>query len=191
MNNLIAKSVSHVKTVLNHKKLVFILSIKAGIPIRGLFHDLSKFSPVELFESIKYYEDGKQSPLLKAIKENGYSKAWLHHTKCNKHHIDYWIFSDSVYGALLIPFTYWVELICDNLAAGINYHKDTWNKEYQLNYWSQKLPEWKSKKGFYIHPAIEKATTEVFTQVAKYGIDDVIKKDNLKKIYDENAKEFL
>ena len=190
MKTLTQKSVSHIKTVLNHKKLVFQLSIKAGIPIRGLFHDLSKFSPTELSESIKYYEDGKQSPLLKCIKENGYSNAWLHHTKYNKHHLEYWILPDSTYGALLLPYEYWVELICDNLAAGMNYRKDIWTKEYQLKYWTEKLPRWKSKKGFCIHPAIEKATTEVFTQVAKYGIDCVIQKENLQKIYNESVKEF-
>ena len=89
-----------------------------------------------------------------------------------------------------MPYNCWVELICDNLAAGLNYHKDSWTKEHQLKYWTEKLPQWKTKKGFCIHPAIEKATNEVFSQVAKYGIDPVIKKENLKKIYNKTAKEF-
>lgn len=191
MKTLIQKAICHITTVLNHKKIVFKLSLKAGIPIRGLLHDLSKFSCVELFESIKYYEDGKESPLLKCIKEKGYSNAWHHHSKHNKHHLEYWIVPDIKYGAMLIPYKYWVELICDNLAAGINYHKDDWNKEYQLNYWTTKLPNWKSKKGFAIHPAIEKSILEVFTQVSILGIDPALNKKNLQEIYNKNAKEFL
>ena len=35
-----------------HRWLVFKLSIKAGIPFRGLVHDLSKYSPVEFFEGV-------------------------------------------------------------------------------------------------------------------------------------------
>ena len=37
----------HLKTITKHKWVVFKLSIKAGIPIRGLLHDLSKYSPTE------------------------------------------------------------------------------------------------------------------------------------------------
>lgn len=191
MKNLAQRAVCHLKTVFNHKKIVFKLSIKAGIPIRGLLHDLSKFSPIELFESIKYYDDGKESPLLRCIREKGYSVAWHHHAKHNKHHLEYWIVPELKYGAMLIPYKYWAELICDNLAAGINYHKENWNKEYQLNYWSSKLPVWKSKEGFAIHPAIEKSTQEVFTQVAILGIEPVLNSKKLKEIYSKNAKEFL
>lgn len=190
MQTLIKRSCSHIKTVLNHKKIVFKLSIKAGIPIRGMLHDLSKFSLIELKESIHYYDDGKQSPLLKCIEEKGYSEAWRHHIKCNKHHPEHWIFVDSKYGAIILPYKYWVELICDNLAAGINYKKDTWRKDYPLIFWTEKLPNWKKQKGYFIHPAIEKATLEVFAQVAVHGIDTIVTKENLQKIYNKNAKEF-
>lgn len=191
MNNVIKKSILHVKTVLAHKHIVFCLAVKAGIPIRGLLHDLSKFSPTELFESIKFYEDGKQSPILKCIEVKGYSNAWIHHTKYNKHHLDYWIFPHNKYGALLIPYNCWVELICDNLAAGINYHKKDWTKEHQLKFWEEKMPSWKSVPGHFIHPAIESATIEVFKQVSLYGIEKVISKKNLKEIYAKNTKGFL
>ena len=43
--------IGHLKTVLKHKWQVFKLSIKAGIPLRGLMHDLSKFSYIEFSES--------------------------------------------------------------------------------------------------------------------------------------------
>ena len=52
----------HFCLVNKHRWYVFRLSIKAGIPWRGLLHDLSKYSPTEFFESVKYY-NGKRSPL--------------------------------------------------------------------------------------------------------------------------------
>ena len=52
--NIVKKIVKHTLLVSKHKWLVFRLSVKAGIPFRGLIHDLSKFSSTEFFESIKY-----------------------------------------------------------------------------------------------------------------------------------------
>lgn len=45
----------HFKTVTTHRFYVLKFCIMAGIPIRGLLHDLSKFSKVEFLEGIKYY----------------------------------------------------------------------------------------------------------------------------------------
>ena len=84
----------HIKTVMTHKFYVFIFACKAGIPFRGLVHDMSKFSPSEFFESVKYYQ-GNGSPISAAKKENGYSKAWLHHKGRNKHHWQYWYDSQT------------------------------------------------------------------------------------------------
>ena len=78
----------HLKLVFKHKWLVFKLSCKIGIPLRGLLHDLSKFSPEEFWESVKYY-NGHGSPITSCKKENGYSRAWLHHKGRNKHHLEY------------------------------------------------------------------------------------------------------
>lgn len=60
--NLPTKIIKHFLLVSKHKWIVFKLSIKAGIPFRGLVHDLSKFSPTEFCESVKYY-NGYRSPL--------------------------------------------------------------------------------------------------------------------------------
>ena len=79
----------HFNTVIKHKGYVFIYSCKAGIPYRGIVHDLSKFSPTEFFESAKYFQ-GNRSPIAEAKRVNGYSKAWLHHKGRNKHHWQYW-----------------------------------------------------------------------------------------------------
>lgn len=182
MEKFLFKALSHIKTVISHKRLVFKLSIKAGIPFQGIIHDASKFSPVELFESMKYYTDGKQSPILTCKKIKGYSEAWKHHIKVNKHHLEYWIDESRPYNAKLIPYKYWVEIICDNLAAGLNYRKEEWNAGYQLDYWLRTNAIWKEHSGHYIHPAIEDAITEVYKEVAENGID-VITKENLERIY--------
>ena len=67
----------HTMRILKHKYFVFKYCCKLGIPWRGLLHDLSKFSPTEFIESIKYYQDGI-SPIDVCKKKNGYSKAWFH-----------------------------------------------------------------------------------------------------------------
>ena len=49
---IIKNILGHFKTVTKHKWEVFKLTVKAGIPIRGLLHDLSKFSYTEFSESV-------------------------------------------------------------------------------------------------------------------------------------------
>ena len=57
----------HLKLITKHKWIVFKLCCKAGIPWRGICHDLSKYSPTEFFESIHYYV-GNHSPITEAKK---------------------------------------------------------------------------------------------------------------------------
>ena len=79
----------HLKTITRHRHAVFIHCCKAGIPIRGLLHDLSKYSPDEFISGAKYYK-GTRSPNEEERAIYGYSKAWLHHKGRNKHHFEYW-----------------------------------------------------------------------------------------------------
>lgn len=80
-------------------------------------HDLSKFSPTEFFEGVKYWT-GKRSPILIAKEKTGISYAWLHHRGRNKHHYEYWIDKLDQGGIPhRIPFEYVVEMVCDWLAA--------------------------------------------------------------------------
>ena len=74
--NIIVKTFKHFHKVNTHRWYVFYYSIKAGIPFRGLVHDLSKYSPTEFFESVKYY-DGHKSPIHFARKDLGYSKKFI------------------------------------------------------------------------------------------------------------------
>ena len=97
--------IKHFITITKHKWLVLILCIKAGIPWRGIVHDLSKYSPTEFIESVKYYQ-GDHSPITECKKENGYSKAWLHHKGRNKHHYEYWYDREAPDQTPMIPVSY-------------------------------------------------------------------------------------
>ena len=87
---IIKNVIKHLILITKHKWVVFKLCCKVGIPWRGLVHDLSKYSPTEFFESIKYYT-GTHSPITGEKQDKGYSEAWLHHKGRNKHHSEYWI----------------------------------------------------------------------------------------------------
>lgn len=171
----------HLNVVNKHRFQVFILCCKVGIPIRGLVHDLSKYSPTEFFEGVKYFS-GIKSPISNCKKDIGYSKAWLHHKGRNKHHYEYWYDYDAPINIPIMPFKYFLEMICDNLAAGIVYQGKNWTKEYQLTYWNRvkdraKLPD-----------CMKKLLTKIYTDLSKYGINKVLNKKYLKDNYSKYTK---
>lgn len=176
---MLGNIIKHFILITKHRLLVFKLCIKAGIPWRGFVHDLSKYSPTEFWESVKYY-NGKRSPISVCREKNGYSKAWLHHKGRNKHHLEYWIDSEAKGDSCIImPFKYACELICDQQAAGMAYQGKNWNQEYELEYWN------KTKDYLIANEKIKKFIEKVHTEVAKNGIDKTICKRNLKKWYQE------
>lgn len=168
--------IKHFKLITYHKWLVFKLCCKIGEPWRGLIHDLSKYSPTEFFESVKYYK-GTHSPIIEAKKINGYSKAWLHHKGINKHHYEYWYDETTSEKTLVMPYKYAAEMICDKLAAGMAYEGEKFTNEYELKYWE------KEREKVSVNENIEKFITDILTQVAKDGIDKVLTKKNLKITY--------
>ena len=173
---MIKKIFLHFNLVNKHRFKVFKLCCKAGIPFRGLMHDLSKYSPIEFFESVKYYQ-GTYSPIVVCKKENGYSKAWLHHKGRNKHHHEYWYDYSAPSKAALMPYKYTVEMICDTLAAGMIYQGKNWTKDYQLKYYL------KDRKTKHINPRIDAILLETYELISKKGIDKVINSKTLKNIY--------
>lgn len=129
----------HFKLITIHKWYVFKNCCKAGIPLRGLLHDLSKYSPTEFLESIKYYQ-GDSSPIDACKKANGYSKAWLHHKGHNSHHYEYWQDNFDKGGeALQMPFKDSLEMVCDYLAAGKAYMKKEFTYEAEYEWWKRKI----------------------------------------------------
>ena len=87
--------INHFKTITEHKKEVLKGCIKAGIPLQGLMHDLSKYMPSEFIVGAIYYQ-GNRSPNEGEREAYGYSKAWMHHKGRNRHHFEYWTDYDTV-----------------------------------------------------------------------------------------------
>lgn len=171
----------HLNLINKHRFKVFILCAKAGIPFRGLIHDLSKYSPIEFFEGVKYF-DGKISPIKICRIKNRYSKAWLHHKGRNKHHFEYWIDLNAPEKTPLIPYKYTVEMICDTIAAGMVYEGKNWAPRECLEYFKNRDDlEW-------INENTKKILKEVYESLIKNGIDNTINKKNLQRIYYKYAK---
>ena len=171
----------HLHIVNKHRFLVFKLSIKAGIPLQGLVHDLSKYSFIEFFEGVKYYQ-GNYSPIRNCKKDKGYSNAWLHHKGRNKHHYEYWYDDEENPKCLVMPYKYFVEMVCDTLSAGMTYEGKGWTKEFQIGYYMNK------RKRISINGKIDKALIEVYEEIAKYGINKVVNKKELSRIYNKYCK---
>ena len=149
---------------------------KAGLYKQGLLHDMSKYSPTEFWAGVKYYQ-GTRSPNDAEREDKGVSYAWLHHKGRNKHHHEYWYDYETTDEVPVIPYKYTVEMICDQLAAGITYNGKNWRKDTQLKYWRNVENRRK------INPRIANMLDEVYVQVSKQGIDKVINKKNLKELY--------
>ena len=140
-------ALKHFNTIMTHKKWVFYFARKLGIGWQGFWHDMSKFSPTEFLESVKYYT-GTSSPIDACKKANGYSMAWLHHKGRNPHHYEYWQDNFDRGGeALQMPKKYVKEMICDYLAAGKAYMKDEFTFQAEWQWWENK-----NKNKIAMHP---------------------------------------
>ena len=58
---ILKNTVRHFITITRHRHKVIYHCAKAGILWQGLFHDLSKYSPTEFVEGMKFYQ-GTRSP---------------------------------------------------------------------------------------------------------------------------------
>lgn len=168
--------VGHFMVITRHRWVVFKLCCKVGEPWRGLVHDLSKYSPTEFWEGVKYF-NGKHSPITNCKQIEGYSKAHLHHKGRNKHHTDYWVDLSAPDKTPIIPYPYVAEMLCDKLAAGLIYKGKEWTKEYELDYWLNERDK------TLVNDQVEALITEFLTQVSKDGIDKVLTKKNVKALY--------
>ena len=155
----------HTRNIITHKWWVFYYACRLGIPFRGFMHDWSKFSPIEFFESVKYYQ-GSSSPIPACKEANGYSLAWQHHKGHNPHHYEYWIDNiDNGGTPIKMPYKYVLEMIADYLAAGKTYQKEnfTFKSEYE---W------WKSQRQLRnMHEDTKMFLDIVFSYLMMYGFD--------------------
>lgn len=157
----------HWRTIMLHKREVSRAMTQCGRPIQGFFHDMSKFSPVEFWESVKYFQ-GTRSPIEACKEDLGYSRAWFHHRGVNPHHSQYWV--DLSFGEIKpceMPWKYLLEFICDGVGAGRAYNKEKWTDAALLDYWNKK-----DHKSIY-HPNTRKKIEFYYAQIALIGWDNV------------------
>lgn len=185
----IKNTLKHFAKICKHKWWVFYYCCKAGIPWRGIKHDMSKFSPTEFWESVRYYQ-GSRSPIDACKEENGVSKAWLHHKGRNRHHYEFFIDNlDSGGTALQMPFEDALELICDYLGAARAYLGKEFSFQKEWEWWLNK-----SNKPLLMHPH-----TKAFISLTLWHLQDnepqfgksvlyLLKKENMKRYYN-NAYE--
>ena len=129
----------HFRKIQTHRKWVRHYCFGIGLYKQGLLHDLSKYSPTEYFESVKYYQ-GTSSPIDASKAENGYSMAWFHHRGRNLHHHVMWIdnFDETGGTPILMPYQYFAEMICDYLAAGRAYMGKSFTFAAENEWWKKK-----------------------------------------------------
>lgn len=128
--------IKHFKVVFRHRQAVMRHCIMAGIPVQGLFHDLSKFSPQEFIPGAIYFL-GYKSPNVRERDVHGYSSAWMHHKGRNKHHYEYWVdYNVKTHReeAVRMPAKYLIEMFCDRVAASKIYQGSAYTEDKPLEY---------------------------------------------------------
>lgn len=179
----------HFKKIMVHKYWVAKYAFKTGIPWQGITHDLSKFSPVEFWESVKYYQ-GNGSPIDACKKANGYSMAWMHHKGRNPHHYEYWQDNfDHGGNPLIMPYKYTVEMLCDYLAAARAYMGKDFTYDAEFEWWLKK-----NENGLAMHP-VNKQFLTVVLDILKCGShyssgEFILHKDYLSAIYEGMVKKW-
>lgn len=170
----------HFKTIMRHKWEVFKISAKVGIPIRGLLHDLSKFSPSEFFVGAKYYT-GKRSPNEGERKDFGFSTAWIHHKGIERHHFEHWRDYDPNTGIerpVEMPVIFLKEMFCDRVAASKTYMGKDYTDCEPLKYFlkakgKRSIGEKTSDRlELFLTVLAEKGEKEAFKFVREYRIKD-------------------
>ena len=148
----------HLRNICVHKFWVLYYGSKIGVNWwRLLMHDMSKFSPIEFWESVKYYQ-GTSSPIPVCKSINGYSEAWQHHKGRNPHHYEYWTDNYDA-GTTLIPMPIECveEMLADWMAAGRTYMGSKFTFIGQANWWQNK-----KKTNPAIHPLTIKLIDKFF-----------------------------
>ena len=158
----------HFGKILKHKYWVFYYCRKTGVKgltWRGLKHDMSKFSPTEFWESVRYYQ-GTSSPIDACKKDKGISKAWMHHKGRNTHHYEYWMDNfDNGGEPKAMPYQDAVEMLCDYLGAARAYMGKNFTYQAEYEWWLKKC-----KKPLAMHKNTKDFITHALKQLT-HGLD--------------------
>lgn len=173
------KLIKHLHNVNKHRFLVFLHCLRLGIPLRGIKHDLSKYSLKELIPSVKYFI-GNVTPVYGQRADNKvYSQIAVTHTHRNKHHYEYWIdiYKNNVV-LIMMPYKYILEYVADIISASKVYNKKIYTRAFPYDY-------------FYSHSMyspMHKGTREFILKILSIYKESgfkKLKKGNTKKIYKE------
>jgi hypothetical protein len=155
----------HFCTITKHRMLVASGCFQIGLYWQGLTHDLSKYSPTEFRNGIKYYQ-GTRSPNNAEREDKGYSEAWMHHKGRNRHHFEYWTDISPVsrqYEPMPIPRKYLAEMIMDRRAACMTYQGKAYTDGSALAYLEKSLERTR------MHPQTLKELTFLLTMLRDEG----------------------
>ena len=155
----------HFVTITRHRHLVIRHCYHCGILWQGLRHDLSKYSPTEFLEGIRYYRPDR-SPNMGAREANGYSRAWLHHQGRNKHHFEYWVdysMKSKRKEPVQMPVRYVVEMLCDRIAASKIYFDKEYDDTKPYQYFD------KARKRRYMHPTTSAMLEKLLVMLRDQG----------------------
>ena len=171
----------HLKTVQRHRHLVRQYCFRLGLYWQGLTHDLSKFSPVEFWAGVKYFQ-GDRSPNDAQRRDKGYSASWMHHKGRNRHHFEYWtdygVSGEGIIGVEM-PKKYVAEMFCDRLAASKVYR----GQDFQPGAPSQFF-QYGKKKRLLMHPATSELLETILIVLRDQGEDaafDYVRREVLGK----------
>ncbi len=157
----------HFSTITRHRHAVIANCIRAGLPLQGLKHDLSKYSPTEFLQGVRYYQ-GTRSPNEQERAALGYSLAWMHHKGRNRHHFEYWCDYDPVTRVMTpvkMPLRFVIEMFCDRLAASKIYNGEHFTDDMPLAYFL------KGKPTRSIHPETSQFLERLLRMLARRGED--------------------
>ena len=169
----------HLKTIMHHRYTVVYHSYKAGILRTGMFHDLSKYAPVEFFQGVKNYT-GTRSPNELEREKKGYSSAWLHHKGRNKHHFEYWTDYNPIEKKVMpvkMPLKYVKEMFCDRVAASKIYQGKNYSEAHPIEYFLR------GKDRRVIHPETSDLLEKMLAMLKEKGEKETFK-------YIKNLKEY-
>ena len=168
--NIFKRFFGHLHTVNKHRREVRKLCFKCGLYWQGLTHDLSKYSPVEFFNGVKYYT-GTASPHVTERADKGHSDAWLHHKGRNRHHAEYWIDirGNGKHEPVHMPTRYLIEMVCDRIAASKIYLKDKYHDGTPLEYYES---HWGENN---YHIATRYSLEDILAYLSKHGEKETIK----------------
>ena len=166
--DLILHFLAHLKTVNRHRALVRKYCFRLGLYWQGLTHDLSKYSPVEFWAGVKYFQ-GDRSPNDAQRRDCGYSASWLHHKGRNRHHFEYWtdysLTGEGIAGVEM-PRRYVAEMFCDRLAASKVYRGKDFDPSDPYHFFQRG-----KEKRLLLHPATEALLESMLRKLRDEGED--------------------